>query len=264
MAEIMTHDGSTEAVVMESIESDQAESLAIGEELMAQQDELLAGKYKNASELEKAYMELQKKLGSGESTDDESDYASEEVEEVEASSNDELVDYLVSANDEYAQNGQLSEETIESLANMSSRDLIDAYFRMQDSMPVESNVVQGRELSADEVSQIQNTVGGEEAYAQLTGWAAENFSPQEIEAFDSVVESGNPGAINLALQALYYRYTDSMGYEGELIQGKPARGADAFRSQAELIQAMSDPRYDNDPAYRQDVIEKLGRSDLEF
>ena len=55
-----------------------------------------------------------------------------------------------------------------------------------------------------------------------------------------------------------------MGNEGETIQGKPAAAQAAFRSQAELVQAMSDPRYDNDPAYRQDVIDKLDRSDLTF
>jgi hypothetical protein len=50
-----------------------------------------------------------------------------------------------------------------------------------------------------------------------------------------------------------------------MLQGKPAdsRG-DVFRSQAQLIAAMSDPRYDNDPAYRADVVEKLERSDVEF
>jgi hypothetical protein len=52
--------------------------------------------------------------------------------------------------------------------------------------------------------------------------------------------------------------------EGELIQGKPARSTDVFRSQAELVRAMSDPRYDSDPAYRQDVIAKLEQSDLDF
>ena len=60
--------------------------------------------------------------------------------------------------------------------------------------------------------------------------------------------------INLALQALYYRYTDSMGQDGDLLQGKPAQAQSTFRSQAELIEAMNDPRYDNDPAYRQDVL----------
>ena len=50
-----------------------------------------------------------------------------------------------------------------------------------------------------------------------------------------------------------------------MLQGKPARtGGDTFRSQAEVVAAMSDPRYDNDGAYRQDVMEKLDRSDLNF
>ena len=55
-----------------------------------------------------------------------------------------------------------------------------------------------------------------------------------------------------------------MGQEGELLQGKPAASQDTYRSQAELIQAMNDPRYENDPAYRQDVLDKLDRSDLQF
>ena len=71
-------------------------------------------------------------------------------------------------------------------------------------------------------------------------------------------------SIGLALQALYYRYTDSMGFEGNMIQGKPAQAADAFRSQAEVVRAMNDPRYDSDPAYRQDVFNKLERSNLDF
>ena len=50
-----------------------------------------------------------------------------------------------------------------------------------------------------------------------------------------------------------------------MLTGKaPKSSGDVFRSQAELVQAMSDQRYDNDPAYRQDVIAKLDRSDLEF
>ena len=67
------------------------------------------------------------------------------------------------------------------------------------------------------------------------------------------------------MSGLKAQYQNAVGYEGKMIQGKaaPNRG-DVFRSQAELVAAMSDRRYDNDPAYRQDVIEKLDRSDLEF
>jgi hypothetical protein len=71
-------------------------------------------------------------------------------------------------------------------------------------------------------------------------------------------------SINFALQALYYRYNDSEGYDGEMVQGKASSAVDGFRSQAEVVRAMADPRYENDPAYRQDVYEKLERSQVNF
>ena len=49
-----------------------------------------------------------------------------------------------------------------------------------------------------------------------------------------------------------------------MLTGKAARTLDGFRSQAEVVAAMNDPRYDNDPAYRQDVYDKLERSNVQF
>jgi len=63
MAEILTSDNSVATEVMESQAADEAESLRIGEEMVAAQEQRLAGKYKNTEELEAAYLELQKKLG---------------------------------------------------------------------------------------------------------------------------------------------------------------------------------------------------------
>lgn len=264
MAETLTYDPTPDAEVMSSIEADESESLAIGSELEADHEALLAGKYQNTEELEQAYLELQKKLGSNDESDDEVEYEDEDApdEEEQDESEDPYVDFLFNVNDEFAENGTLSEETLAQFDNLAPRDIVDAYFRFQQQQ--EQAAPSTVELSTAEVSQIQNAVGGQEAYQQLTSWAADNFSPQEVEAFDQVVESGNMGAINLALQALYYRYTDAMGYEGELIQGKPARSQDVFKSQAEVVRAMSDKRYDRDPAYRQEVIDRLDRSALEF
>ena len=45
------------------LSAEEQESLEVGEKLAEQQDQLLAGKFKDAEELEKGYMELQKKLG---------------------------------------------------------------------------------------------------------------------------------------------------------------------------------------------------------
>ena len=263
MAEVMTYDASNDSVVLESIQSNEAEALAIGEELQAQQEQRLAGKYKNAQELEKAYMELEKKLGAQEKEQSEAEQT-EEAEEAPEESTDEAVDFLWQVNEEFEKsNGQLSEETMEKFSQMTSKELVEAYFRYQDTVE-KAPAPQGVELSEAEVTQVQNSVGGPEKYQELVSWAADNFSEEEIQAFDSVVETGNIPAIRLALQALQYRYQDNMGYEGETLQGKPAKSRDEFKSQAELVRAMSDPRYDRDPAYRMEVMDKLERSGLAF
>lgn len=258
MAEILTYDPSDDPQAVETAEARDAESLAVAEQLEREQGELLAGKYKDAQELEKAYLELQSKLGSD--SNEEPDQGEEVEEEAEPGSN-EAVEFFEALNDEYDQNGRLSEESLDALKEMSSEELVDAYFQMQDRLGSEP---QGTELSESDVSAIQQSVGGADNYNALVSWAAENFDQAEIEAFDGVVESGNVGAINLALQALYYRYTEAEGMEGQLLQGKAAAPANGFRSQAEVVRAMQDPRYDRDPAYRAEVMQRLEQSDLDF
>ena len=135
---------------------------------------------------------------------------------------------------------------------------MDVFNAMQGQQP------SGRDLSDSELNSVYQAVGGEQEYGNLISWAQQNFTDAEITAYDQVIETGNVSQINLALQALYYRYTDAMGQDGNLLQGKPAASQDTFRSQQQLIEAMNDPRYDNDPAYRQDVIDKLDRSNLSF
>ena len=66
MAETLTYDAGTDTVTDgegNNLTPAEQDSLAVGEELVAQQEGLLAGKYKDAAELEKAYVELQSKLG---------------------------------------------------------------------------------------------------------------------------------------------------------------------------------------------------------
>ena len=45
------------------LNAEEKEALAVGEKLAEQQETLLAGKFKDAEDLEKGYIELQKKLG---------------------------------------------------------------------------------------------------------------------------------------------------------------------------------------------------------
>lgn len=259
MAEVLTYDPSNDPQAVAAAEERDAETLAIGEKMEAEQQDLLAGKYKSAQDLEKAYMELQRKLGEGGDETEEAEPAEEEAEPVEESP---VADFINSAADEYAESGQLSEETLEAFSEMTSRELVEAYMQMEGQ--IGSLETSGVELSDQEVSAIQDLVGGAEQYQAITDWAGQNLPEADVEAYNSLVATGNQAAINLALRGLYSQYTDVMGYEGETLQGKPAAPRDGFRSQAEVVRAMSDPRYDRDPAYRMEVMEKLERSDIEF
>ena len=71
--------------------------------------------------------------------------------------------------------------------------------------------------------------------------------------------------VQLAIAGLKAEYERANGYEGEMLTGRAAQQpADVFRSQAEVVAAMSDARYDRDPAYRNDVFDKLERSNIQF
>ena len=265
MAETLSYDNAPDADVLTEEEQD---SLKVGEELVAEQEGLLAGKYKSAEELESAYLSLQKKLGQQE--DEEVDYESsdegyEEDEETdeEVSSYAPAVSLINDASEEYyANDGQLSQETIESFSEMSSTDLVNAYLEIQAKNP---QAPQGVEMTEGQVNSVQNAAGGEANYNRVIEWAASNLPNNQIDAFDSVVDSGNPAAIGIAFQGLQRQYDEANGYEGRMLQGKPASSrGNVYRSQAELVAAMGDPRYDTDPAYRADVVEKLNNSDLSF
>ena len=120
-------------------------------------------------------------------------------------------------------------------------------------------------LSEEQAEYLMDMVGGDKAYKSMIDWAGQNFSKEEISMYDGVMESGNADAIFFAVQALQARYNDNVGSDGQLLTGKGSENTDdSFKSQAELVAAMSDPRYDRDPAYRQDLMRRLENSDVQF
>ena len=251
----------------DNLTTDEQDSLAVGEKLVAEQEGLLAGKYKDAAELEKAYVELQKKLGSKDEPTEDVEQTSATEDETEETSLSDGASLITSANEEYYKNdGKLSEETLDKFSGMSSKELVEAYLEVQGTPEFQAQSSDTADLSDAEINQVKNNVGGEQAYANIIGWAQDNLDAQAQEAFDSIVATGSVQAINIAVAGLKSQYEAANGFEGKMYTGKPPKtGGDVFRSQQELVRAMSDPRYENDPAYRQDIIEKLDRSNnLEF
>ena len=268
----MTYDAGTDTVTTaDNLNAEEQDSLIVGEKMEAEQEQLLAGKYKNAEDLEKAYVELQKKLGetgdeTSETTGDTDAVDTEETSEEtkEATEDSPAVALINEASAEYyANDNTLSPETIEKFQSMSSQDLVNAYLQLQQGQPAQQQT--SVEMTDADVNSIKNSVGGEGEYGKLVGWAGENLDKASVDAFDSIVETGNTQAIKLALSGLKSQYDSANGYEGRMLQGKaPKTSGDVFRSQAEVVAAMSDARYENDPAYRQDLIAKLDRSDIKF
>ena len=240
------------------LNDEEKNSLEVAEKLGQEENDLILGKLKNAEELEKAYVELEKKQGTEDEAEQDVEDKSEEMSPA--------AELITSASDEYFSNeGKLSPETMEKFTQMSSKDLVDAYMNLQAQNPdVQSNIGPAADLTDGEVNSIHNSVGGEAAYNNLLQWAANNVEESKIDAFNTLINSGNATAIQLAVNGLKSEYETANGYEGRMLSGKAARSTDGFRSQAEVVQAMNDVRYEKDPAYRQDVYDKLERSNVQF
>jgi hypothetical protein len=235
------------------------EALAIGEAAANEQQQLLAGKFKDAEALEKAYIELQSKFGSRQEESSNEEEADDEQEGTEEEESNSILDALW----EDAQSGELSKETQEQLSKMNPAEVAAEYLKYRQQ--IEANQQPEEDISDSQVAELRGIAGGDEGYQEMIAWASETLTPQDIQRYDNVIASGNYDAISFAVEALKSKYTEAMGVEGQLFKGKPASNTrDVFRSQVEVVAAMSDARYDRDPAYRQDVFAKLERSDLQY
>ena len=263
MAETLSYQEPQNVTTVDNLTAEEQDSLAVGESISQQEEQVYAGKYKSAQELEKAYIELQAKLGE-KKEDTETASAEEQPEDTPKMS--EGATLITDASKEYFDNGnKLSPETMAKFASLSSQDLIKAYMEVQANPEFQQQGAPPAEITTSQINQIKNSAGGEQQYAQIVNWAKTNLPQDQILAFDEVVNTGSVQAIQLAVSGLKAEYDNANGVEGRMVTGKaPQNSGDVFRSQQELVAAMNDPRYDRDPAYRQDVIQKLDRSDLEF
>lgn len=216
--------------------------------------ELIGGKFKSQEELLKAYQELEK-LRSKEGTEEPSEPEESAAEETPETPPTEQSPVFSKAAEEYADGGNISEESIEALSKMDSKDLIKSYVEFY------SKSQQKAELQQTQVTEIKNIAGGEEGYKDLTTWASQNLEKTELEQFNTIANSNNYTAIKFAVEALNSRFRNQEGYEAPMVSGKAASSdAKPYRSQAELARDIANPLYNSDPAFRNDVEERLSLS----
>ena len=256
MAETLTMEPNVEKTSIENLSAEEQDSLKVGEQMQEAQDNLLAGKYKNAEELEKGYLELQQKLNTKQ---EEPAQEEEEVEEEESTAEEAEANILDQLWEEAGTEEGYTQESLEKLRKMSVDELAQMHLEYRDSVTKEQP--QDKDFSEADIKELKGVVGGEENYANMIQWAQGSLNEQEIQMFDAVMQRGDPLSAFFAVRSLAYAYNDAVGYDGKMVQGKaPRQNTDQFRSQAEVVAAMGDPRYENDPAYRRDIMEKLERS----
>ena len=231
---------------------------------------LILGKFKSVEDLAASYKELEGKLGQV----SEEDQATEETEEqtqeegefdAEQFYGDGLASVLeevgidpVDITDRFNESGEISEDDYSKLGEAGfSKQVIDTYLDGLRGMG------EGDEIPAQQIQDIKNSVGGDQAYEQMADWCQQNLSEQEIKAFDKITETADAPVIKLAVEGLYTRYKNAMGVEPDLVTGRPAAsGPNPYRSTAEVVAAMSDKRYGKDVSYTEDVQNRLAGSDV--
>jgi hypothetical protein len=213
--------------------------------------EWLPEKFKSPEDMAKAYSQLESKLGQGQ----------EEQEEVETTGEETASDVA-----ELLDNKGLDFDVFQQEYNATGGLSDDAYAALEEAGFPNSVVdtwIQGQNALASQVTtEMYDVVGGQEDYNNMVSWASDALPESEIDAFNATMETQDPNMIRLAIQGLNARYRSEA--EPTLMQGQTGAVSSGgrFESNAELTAAMSDPRYSKDPAYRQQVADKLSRSSL--
>jgi len=230
---------------------------------------LILGKFKSVEDLAASYKELEGKLG--QVTEEDQPQSKEETETTDSEFNAEEYygDGLASVLEEVGIDPQeiserfynddgISEDDYAKLGEAGfSRQIIDTYL---DGL---RGGGQSEDIASNQIQGIKDSVGGDENYSKMVAWALESLPAEEVKAFNDLTETANAPAIKMAVQGLYSQYNNAMGVEPSLVSGRASSGGPTpFRSTAEVVTAMSDPRYGKDVSYTEDVQRRLGGSDV--
>jgi hypothetical protein len=207
---------------------------------------LILGKFKDQAALEAAYKELETKVGAPVvppvAQPPVADPAAAQATAAAAG-----VDYAALTT-EFAENGSLSPETYASLEKSGiPKPMVDAYIAGQVA------------LADKQVDALASAVGGKEILTKVYEWAGVNLTDAELDAYNTVADTGNVEATKGALLGLMSKYTAAVGSEPKLVGADTgvAQGVQPFASNYEVMQAMKDKRYGPDKAYSENVYARL-------
>ena len=226
--------------------------------------EWLPEKFSSAEELAEAYQNLEQEFHTR-NQEEPQQYYEESQEAQEYQEGDQVTSNNV---DSFLEGYGLDYQKFEQEFNETG-GLSDAAYQALDEAGIPSemvdNYLEGQLAMAEQIeSSVYDSVGGQENYQAMTEWASDNLNEYEVDAFNHMIESGDNNLVNFAVQGLASRFMlENQDTEPNLISGS---GGQSFGSRYESVQqltsAMSDPRYQSDPAYRREVTDRLQRSNI--
>jgi len=233
---------------------------------------LILGKFKSVEDLAASYKELEGKLGTVTEEDQpQTEEEQTETNDTEFNAEEFYGDGLASVLEEvgidpqeisnrFTESGEINEDDYSKLKEAGfSKQVIDTYL---DGVR-NATGASGEDIATAQIQGIKDSVGGDDNYGKMVSWAIENLPAEEVKEFNTLTETANATAIKFAVQGLYSQYNNAMGVEPNLVSGKASSsGPTPYRSTAEVVTAMSDPRYGKDVTYTEDVQRRLGGSDV--
>ena len=209
-----------------------------------EEQELILGKFKSQEDLINAYSELEKAQSSRQENPS-NEQGEEEVSEANVSS------AIQNASDAFYENGELSEDNFKALEQSGiPREFVEAYVRGQ------------KATMEAEAASITNSIGGQENYDAMVQWASANLPEAEVDSYDDIVSTGTTEAAKMAVKGMYARYLSENGGSSMNIAKGGTSGAaiQPFNSNAQVVEAINDRRYEIDPAYRAEVERRISVS----
>jgi len=224
------------------------EQLKVDEEPAEEErPEWLDEKFESPEEMAKAYKALQQKMSKPKAEKKES------AKTDEASAPEATTSAIEDARSEFAESGELSDKAFDALEKAGlPRSFVEQYIAGQQAMSVQ------------QAATIQESIGGAGNYEAMSEWASENLADGDLDAFNDIVEGPSVEQARVAVKGLYAQFQAAGGKGPALVQGSTSgdAGVKPFGSTAQVTEAMRDPRYASDPAYRENVEKRMSVSSI--
>lgn len=208
----------------------------------------------NVDALAKSYTELEKFKGAKPAEQEPAANADPEAppakieKPAEAAAESPVASAIQAAREVYAQNGELTDEALEGLRQVGFDDnTINAYLAG----------VKAQEAAF--TLKVYELAGGQDVYAGASDWAAKNFTDTEVEAYNAALD--NPQLMSTAIQGLVARYRAAVPSEGGFVKPSSVPAVShLYTDKDQFLRDQQDPRYDNDPVFRKEVIDRYRKS----